>query len=163
MCWDQKNRVMSQGLPRRAPVKKGTVTWGGSLGQKRRFSVKFQCKLLHSWLRWIFWSLFSKNQLFSSLKIRCFFKKSQLWTQNVDANSCTREFLFYSIRAKMHFWDTFLRNIFKACIFWTSQRKTVLSTPKDTLSHTFAPHWTPSWGSTYLIFENFFGKFHKSS
>ena len=43
-----ENCVMSQGLPRRAPLKKGTVTWGGSLGQKRRFSVKFECKLLHS-------------------------------------------------------------------------------------------------------------------
>lgn len=163
MCPDQKNRVMSQGLPRRAPLKKGTVTWGGSLGQKRRFSVKLQSKLLHSGRRWIFWPLFSKNQFFLSLKISFLNENSQLWTQSVDANSCTREFLFYSIRAKMHFWDTFLRNTFKACIFGTRQRKTVLSTPKHTLSHTFAPHWTPGWGSAYLIFEIFFCKFHKSS
>ena len=56
----------------------------------------------------------------------------------------------------------YLRNTFKACIFGTRPPKTVLSTPKETLSHTFGPHWTPGSGSTYFIFANFSGQFHKT-
>ena len=88
VCADQKNRVMSQGLPRRAPLKKGTVTWGGSLGQKRRFSVKFECKLLHSWRRWIFFS-FQQKSIFLILKNQ-FFK----WKFPALDTKCRRKFLY---------------------------------------------------------------------
>ena len=64
--------------------------------------------------------------------------------------------------AKSIFLRHYLRNTFKACIFGTRPRKTVLSTPKETLSHTFGPHWTPGSGSIYFIFENFWGQFHKT-
>ena len=96
---------------------------------------------------WFFSGLASKWSLDHTLQIS--FK---------SANS----FLVKYSPAKLIFFRHYLRNTFKACIFGTRPRKTVLSTPNETLSHTFGPHWTPGSGSTYFIFENFWGQFHKT-